>query len=376
MIVFHPGPDSYTGEDLAEIGCHGNPLIVDRILYIIASSGLGRLAQKGEFTKRAFLNGKMDLMQAEAVGALIDSTSASGCEMSGSLLQGGLSEHVRSLQDTLSGILTDIEASFITEDQNVNDSGMMGRILPLCSTIHGILKDVRKSVRLYEGIVTTIAGLPNAGKSSLFNAILGYDRAIVHQEEGTTRDVLREHLYLDGVDFIFHDTAGIRETASGAEQIGVERTLHALRSSDLLLYVVDARQGIQHHERQWLNLAGKTIVVMNKIDLTPGTAFTDPEYTIIHAAAKFGTGIPDLMSAMSSAFPHNSTPVFMDRHAYLLGKAYERLVSCRNALDQGMTTDVLSIDLREASGYLSQMTGESTDEDMLEKIFSRFCIGK
>lgn len=376
MIVYHPGPDSYTGEDLAEISCHGNPLIVARILDILSASGLGRPAHKGEFTRRAFLNGKIDLVQAEAVAALIDSRSTTGCEMAGSLLRGGLSDRVVRIREDLIGILADIEASFVTGEKEPEDLGVMERLLSLSTVTEGLLRNAHQSARLYEGVVTTIAGLPNAGKSSLFNAVIGYDRAIVHHEEGTTRDVLREHLLIDGVDFVFHDTAGIRDTASGPEQLGVERTLDALRSSDLLLYVVDTRQGMQPHERQWLNIAGKTIVVMNKIDLAPGTCRTDSEYPTVHVSAKYGTGIPDLKSAMSSAFPHDQTPVFLDRHAHLLRKVHESLESSRDALEQGLTLDAVSIDLRQAAGYLSQMTGASVDEDILENIFSRFCIGK
>ncbi len=267
MIVFHPGPDSYTGEDLAEISCHGNPLVVERIMEAISSTGLARLAHKGEFTRRAFLNHKMDLVQAEAVGALIDSSSPAGCDMAHALLKGELSGQIKSMIEIIMGILTDIEASFITEDESIRQDVLLERLTEITSQISGLLKDATEAKGIYEGIVTTIAGLPNVGKSSLFNAILGYDRAIVHHEEGTTRDVLREHLNLGGIDFVFHDTAGIRETTSGPEQIGVEKTIETLKSSNLVLYVVDARQGIKPHERQWLDLADKTIVVMNKKDL-------------------------------------------------------------------------------------------------------------
>jgi len=376
MIVFHPCPGSYTGEDLAEISCHGNPLVVDRIMDLLAADGLARLARRGEFTRRAFVNGKMDLVQAEAVGALIESMSSTGCEMARSLLQGGLSTQVRALREGITDLLADIEAFFITEDEHIEGDAILERIHPLSSIIDDLLRDAQDSARLYEGIVTTIAGLPNVGKSSLFNAILGYDRAIVHHEEGTTRDVLREHVRLDGIDFIFHDTAGIRETSSGPEQMGIDKTMQTLQSSDLLLYVVDAREGIRPHERQWLNLAVRTIVVMNKIDLVTGSISVDSEFLTVPISAKNGDGIRDLMAAMGRAFHRNLTPVFLDRHLHLLQETSANLASCRTAIREGLTLDVVAIDLRHAAEYLSRMIGESLDEDILERIFSRFCIGK
>jgi len=376
MIVFHPGPGSYTGEDLAEISCHGNPLIVDGILGAISSTGLARLAHKGEFTRRAFLNHKMDLVQAEAVGALIGSSSPAGCEMAHALMKGELSGPIKSMVEVIMGILADIEASFITEDESIRHDVLLEKLTDITSQISGLLKDATEAKGIYEGIVTTIAGLPNVGKSSLFNAILGFNRSIVHHEEGTTRDVLREHLNLGGIDFVFHDTAGIRETASGPEQIGVEKTIETLKASNLVLYVVDARQGIKPHERQWLALADKTIVVMNKVDLVEGPVNTAPGYDTLSISAKFAYGLEELLAAMRQAFPHDQPLVFLDRHAYLLGKALDSLNSCLKAIREGFTEDVLTIDLKHALDHLRQMTGETADEDILERIFSRFCIGK
>jgi tRNA modification GTPase len=186
MVVFHPGPRSYTGEDLVEISCHGNPLVVQGILDLIAATGLARLAHRGEFTRRAFLNQKMDLLQAEAVGALIGSTSATGCDMARSLLKGGLSLHVKALQDALGGIIADIESSFILDGEGIDTQGIMERILPLKAAIDSLLEGAQESARLYAGISTTIAGAPNVGKSPCSNAIIGSNRAIVHHEEGTT----------------------------------------------------------------------------------------------------------------------------------------------------------------------------------------------
>ncbi len=376
MIVFHPGPNSYTGEDLAEISCHGNPLVVERIMGTISLTGLARLAHKGEFTRRAFLNHKMDLVQAEAVGALIGSSSLAGCEMAHALLKGELSGRIKAMIEAILVLLADIEASFITEDESIGHDVLLEKLTHITSQISGLLKDATEAKGIYEGIVTTIAGLPNVGKSSLFNAILGYNRAIVHHEEGTTRDVLREHLNLGGIDFVFHDTAGIRETTSGPERIGVEKTIETLKASNLVLYVVDAREGIKAQERQWLALADKTIVVMNKKDLVEGAVHAAPGYDMVCISAKFALGIDELLTAMRQAFPHDQPLVFLDRHAYLLGKALGSLKSCLNAIQEGFTADVRTIDLKHALDHLRQMTGETADEDILERIFSRFCIGK
>ena len=376
MIVFHPGPNSYTGEDLAEISCHGNPLVVECIMGAISSTGLARLAHKGEFTRRAFLNHKMDLVQAEAVGALIGSSSPAGCEMAHALLKGELSDRIKAMIETIVGILAEIEVSFITEDECIEQDVLLESLTRITSQISVLLKDARQAKGVYEGIVTTIAGLPNVGKSSLFNAILGYNRAIVHHEEGTTRDVLREHLNLDGIDFVFHDTAGIRETSSGPERIGVEKTIETLKASNLVLYVVDAREGIKPHESQWLTLADKTIVVMNKKDLDKGEIKADPGYDTVRISAKFAQGIDELLTAMRRAFPQDQPLVFLDRHAYLLEKALDSLDSCLKTLREGFTADVLTIDLKHAMDHLRKITGETADEDILERIFSRFCIGK
>ncbi len=375
-MVFHPGPHSYTGEDVVEISCHGNPLVVQGILDLIAATGLARLAHRGEFTRRAFLNQKMDLLQAEAVGALIGSASATGCDMARSLLKGELSLQVKALRDTLADIIADIESSFIMEGEGVDTQDIRERILPVKAVVDSLLEGARESARLYAGIVTTIAGAPNVGKSSLFNAIIGSDRAIVHHEEGTTRDVIREHLIIDGVDFIFHDTAGIRETASGPEQLGIEKTLQALASCDLLIYVVDARVGLAPHEHRWLSRAGRTIVALNKIDLLEGDPVCESAYETVSVSAKLGTGVRNLMAAMARAFSRDRPRVFLDRHALLLGNAGRSLESCLAAAREGLTPDVMAMDIRQAAHDLSLMTGEDLDRDILEQVFSRFCVGK
>lgn len=375
MAVFHPGPRSYTGEDLSEISCHGNPLIVDSVMALIRDTGLARLAEKGEFTRRAFLNGKIDLAQAEGVGALVSAGSASGTDMARSLLEGGLSGDVDSLAGEIQQVLSSIEASFILDEA---DSGLdrpddlPSSVNALIGEIDDLLEGASEASRICSGVVTTIAGLPNAGKSSLFNAILGYPRAIVHHEEGTTRDILRERLEISGVDFIFHDTAGIRTASSGPEELGIQNTMEILKKSHLVLYVVDASAGISLGEEQWLNLGEKTLIVMNKADLVE--AGQDDGH--VWVSAKYGRGIEGLLEAMTSLFPQDLPRVFLERHACLLSRARESLAHCLESARRGMTPDALAMDLGAALRFLKDVTGEGAPADLLDDVFSRFCVGK
>jgi tRNA modification GTPase len=376
MVVFHPGPYSYTGEDLAEISCHGNPLIVDKIMDAIRQTGLARMAEKGEFSRRAFLNGKMDLLQAEAVGALIGSGTQAGFEAAQAMLRGKLSGRINALSEKIAVLLADLEASFITEDADIRDDTILSAVDDIIREIGMLLKGASYASVLRNGVTTTIAGLPNVGKSSLFNAILGYPRAIVHHEEGTTRDVLRERLGINGIDFLFHDTAGIRDTSSGPEMIGVEKTIESLRKSDLVLYVADAREGLKTEEMQWLTLCEKTIVVMNKTDLLEGRIREVPGWKTIPVSAKFHQGIDGLFTLMRETFPQDHRALLLERHAYLLGNALNDLINGREAFAAGLTADMLALDLQNALSNMRRITGQDFDEDILERIFSSFCIGK
>ncbi len=375
MVVFHPGPRSYTGEDVAEISCHGNPLLVDALMGVIGATGLARIADRGEFTKRAYLSGKMDLAQAEAVGALISAESACGIDMARSLLAGDLSGRIKGLGDELLGIISGIEASFLTDDAVYDTAAFSQAVGAVIREIDSLLAHGDSAPKRYAGIVTTIAGLPNAGKSSLFNAILGYPRAIVHQESGTTRDIISERLVFSGVDFLFHDTAGIRETASGPEKTGIQKTMDILRQSHLVLYVVDACRGLTSEDEPWLNLGEKTIVVMNKADLLSRPRF-GVQGERAWVSAKYRTGVDELMDAVSCLFPLGQPGVFLGRHTYLLSRAREYLAHCLAALDDGMTPDVLVLDLKTALESLREIAGDSVGRDVLESIFSAFCIGK
>lgn len=376
MVVFHPAPRSYTGEDLAEISCHGNPLLVDELMEIIRKTGLARHAENGEFTKRAYINGKIDLAQAEAVGALINAGSIAGIEMAHSLLEGGLSDSIQKIRTELLKIISEIEASFIIDEVEAGSESIALALTPLIRELDLLLDGAQGATHLYSGIITTIAGLPNAGKSSLFNAILGYPRAIVHQESGTTRDIIREHLLVSGMDFVFHDTAGIRETSSGPEHLGVQKTIEILKQSHLVLYVVDASKGLTPEEEQWLSLGEKTIVVMNKADLLDQGCRDTAGSDTVCVSAKYNQGINELMDAMSGSFPHNLPRVFIERHAYLLARARECLADCLAEAQGCMTPDALAIDLGAAVRYIQEITGENVAPDILDHIFSKFCVGK
>lgn len=375
MIVFHPAPHSYTGEDLSEICCHGNPLIVQAILDAVQATGLACPAGKGEFTRRAFLNGKLDLAQAEAVGALIDARSLSGVRMAKDLLAGGLSDALRELLAAMQAVLADIEASFLIDDSEIDLNAIQERVANIIVRLGGYLRDASSAPALFKGITTIIAGLPNAGKSSLFNALLGFDRAIVHEEAGTTRDIITEHMLLSGIDFIFHDTAGIRETSTGPEKIGIDRTLAAIREADLVLYVVDSQCGLTADEFRWL-VPGKTIVVLNKIDLFPNGRQDIPGYTTVRTSAKFGSGITDLVAAMQRAFPQELPQVFLERHLGLLNRADDAMRLVAEALAGGSALDVLTLDLQAAIGALKTLLGDETRADILDAIFAAFCVGK
>lgn len=375
MVVFHPGPHSYTGEDVAEISCHGNPLLVDAVMEVIRSTGLARTAENGEFTKRAYINGKMDLAQAEAVGALINAESTCGIHMAQSLLSGDLSRRVCRMGDDLIGLISGIEASFIVDDADCDHGSLFPAVDAVIREIDALLAHAASAPKRYSGIITTIAGLPNAGKSSLFNAVLGYPRAIVHQESGTTRDVIREHLTFSGIDFLFHDTAGIRQSASGPEEIGVRKTIDVLKQSHLVLYVVDACRGLSDQEKQWLSMGEKTIVVMNKADLLHQPHYGAQQDTV-WVSAKYGRGIHELTNAMVDRFPMGHQEVFISRHTYLLSRAREYLSHCLVAIEEGMTPDVLAMDLKTAQQSIQEITGGSIGQDVLERIFSDFCVGK
>jgi tRNA modification GTPase len=375
MAVFHPGPVSYTGEDTAEISCHGNPLLVKAIIDTIIATRLAVPAEKGEFTLRAFQNGKIDIAQAEAIGALIGAKNYCGIEMAQSLMNGELSLGITSIKNDLEQIHADFEAAFILDEPEPDITNLLQKIEREMTILEGYKSSYDRRGYAYSGIRTAIAGLPNAGKSSLFNTILGYDRAIVHEEEGTTRDVIKEHLEFNDLDFIFLDTAGLREAGKGPEAAGVEMTKQAIENADMVLYVIDSAKGITDRDMQWLSNRKNLIAVFNKSDLCCELPEMPGEILSVSISAKYNIGIDRLLTTMRNQFPRGLPCLFIDRHGVLINRALEAL----NAFKEGvfaLTPDVAITDLKDAIRALKSILGEDLEQDILDDIFSRFCIGK
>ena len=380
-------PSSYTGEDVYEVNCHGGPFVAQRILQACVRHG-AHLAEPGEFSKRAFLNGKLDLVQAEAVIDLIGSRTETAANLALTQLSGGLSETIISLREDVLEILAFIEASidFPEDDvENLDRGALESRINKVLVDTQILLAGSKTGKILRDGLLTVIVGRPNVGKSSLLNALLHEERAIVTDIPGTTRDEIRESVSVGGILLQLVDTAGICESNDLVGRLGIERTWKALKTAELILLVVQANVSLTEDEYHILETyAEKVIVIVNKIDLL--------EDEQIVSVIEKGLWIP------FSVLQHRGfeeLEVEIRRRVYL-GKAvlasdpllsnvrqissleccYTALTQASESLQQGMPWDILSIDIRQALDYVSEITGHNVQESLLEDIFSRFCIGK
>ncbi|RMH03734.1 MAG: tRNA uridine-5-carboxymethylaminomethyl(34) synthesis GTPase MnmE [Aquificota bacterium] len=385
ILIYYPSPHSYTGEDMIELFLHGNPLILKKTLELFMSKGI-RLAQPGEFTKRAFLNGKMDMLQAEAVADLISARSELALKCAQRQLQGELSQKINSLREKLLELLAYVEADIefseediptLTKDQIIN---MLSSVI---EKIEELLKTVNTGEFIRKGINLAIVGKPNVGKSSLFNAMLGEERAIVTPIPGTTRDYLQESLTIKGVPVNLIDTAGIRYTQDPVESIGIERSLQKLKSAHLVLFVLDASMPPEEEDRHIYSMVKdlKHLVVLNKIDkgICPQTEKEFPNG--VRVSALRGEGIQELKERILELLGvelGDGMHVYISvRHADLLKKAKEVLKLLEYRLvSEDLFPEIIMLDLREALSYLEEVVGVITTEDILGSIFSRFCIGK
>ena len=393
LLSLMKGPNSYTGEDTVEISCHGSQFIQQKILQLCQTAG-ARMAGPGEFTLRAFLNGKMDLSQAEAVADLIASDSGASHQLALKQMRGGFSEEIRLLRQKLIHFasLIELELDFAEEDvQFASRDDLKIVIEQLLNVIKDLVKSFELGNVIRKGIPIVIAGKPNAGKSTLLNALLNEDRAIVSEIPGTTRDTIEEEITLEGIKFRFIDTAGLRDTNNVIEQIGVSKAFEKMNESPLILYLFDVlisngkelKQELKRLKEN-LNEGVQIIPVGNKMDIV-SIYNIENEFKYIDnlflISAKEKTNIDKLRSFLLTLYGKgkieaNTSIVTSARHAEALNKTSEDLTRVYEGLTKNVSNDFIATDLRQAMIHLGEITGEISTEDLLENIFSKFCIGK
>ena len=383
LVSIFKNPHSYTGEDSVEISCHGSPYIISRIIETLINSG-ARMAEPGEFTLRAFLNQKLDLAQAEAVADMISSTSESSLQMALSQMRGGFSKDISVLRQELIDFaaLIELENDFGEEDVEFADrDGLKVLIQKLLNRIEKLRSSFASGNVLKNGINTVIAGKPNAGKSTLLNALLNEDRAIVSDIAGTTRDTIEEVFTLNGIQFRLIDTAGLRDSSDTIEQIGVGKTKESMDKAELLVYLFDISITTPTElatELKTLPNLEQTILVANKAESDSYKKEDWPENTVFTSAKN--KDIETLISELERVASHyefgNETVVNNARHADALAKSSDALQTVLTGLDTGLTSDMVALDIRNALYQLGLITGEVTNDEVLDSIFTRFCIGK
>lgn len=391
MLGLMRAPKSYTTEDIVEFNCHGGIVTLTTVLDLVVKAG-ARLAEPGEFTKRAFLNGRLDLAQAEAVAELISSKTELSKKIAIDTLEGRLSEHVNKLSDRLAALLAEIEASIDFPDEDLD----FMRVDAQLGTARTIQKDINRLVEtasegrlIKDGVNIAILGRPNVGKSSLFNALVQTSRAIVTDIPGTTRDTINETININGIPINLYDTAGIRQTDDIVEKQGVERSREILKKAEFLLIMFDASQPLNEADIELLQIANshRAILILNKVDLTnvlQSKILTDhcPKLPVIQTAITEDKGIDQLKTTireelLGGEFTFGESPIIINtRHQDALRRAHEAIVNVITSLENEMPPDLVSVDLRISLDALGDIVGKTTTEDILDRIFSQFCVGK
>lgn len=394
LATVFKAPRSYTGEDTIELSCHGSPYILQEVIRLLTSQQSVRVANPGEFTLRAFINGKLDLTQAEAVADLIASSSEKSHELAMQQLRGGFAQKLSELRKELIHFasLIELELDFSEEDVEFADRQQLDDLInTIQRAIHPLMESFKYGNAIKQGINTVLAGRPNAGKSTLLNALLNEERAIVSDIAGTTRDTIEERLVIEGVEFRLIDTAGIREATDTIEAIGVAKTMEKIEQSAVLLYLFDVtdldvatvHQDVNKLQREGLEL----IVIANKMDLDP---YLKPESfynehinedNLITASAINQMNIDYLKSKLfqlgiKGQSQADSVIITNTRHYKALSETSEALQRAKDNLNQGLSGDLIAMDIRRALHFLGEISGEVTTDDLLENIFSKFCIGK
>ena len=382
------GPHSYTGEDTAELQCHGSPVLLTMALEALFACGV-RQAQAGEFTRRAFLAGKMDLTRTEAVADLIHAETQGAVYQAAGQLGGALAQVIEDIYHQLTALMAHFHAVLDYPDEDIDPfeaQEIADTLGQAEKQLDQLTATYQRGKALVEGIPCAIVGKPNAGKSTLFNALLGYDRAIVTPIAGTTRDTVEERLNLGGVLLRLIDTAGLRDSDDQVEQLGVERSREALRRSELTLVVVDASRPRDEEEEELLRLAaqnGPTILVYNKEDLPSAAPLPQPPAGVetVTLSALTGDGIDQLELAIGRLFPHDpglrpGALLTNARQAQAAAQARDCLTRAQLALQAGLSPDAVLTDVEDALQYLGQLTGRVVRDDITSQIFQRFCVGK
>ncbi|WP_139906238.1 tRNA uridine-5-carboxymethylaminomethyl(34) synthesis GTPase MnmE [Clostridium thermarum] len=389
IVSYMKGPKSFTAEDTIEINCHGGVIATNRVLEEVIKAG-ARVAEPGEFTKRAFLNGRIDLSQAEAVIDIIRAKTELSMKSAIAQSEGRISREITNMRNRLLGVIAHIEATvdFPEDDlEEATSDKIKVDLKEIISDLETLISTANEGKILREGLNVVIVGKPNVGKSSLLNALLMENRAIVTDIAGTTRDVIEEYINIDGIPIKIIDTAGIRETEDIVERLGVERSKQKINEADLIILMLDISSELDNEDRQIIEFIKdkKYILILNKVDLDAKLSMSEIEQLnkdqIIETSALKGTGIDRLKDIIKNMFfkgevAANGLMITNTRHKEALIRAKEKCTAALVTLESGFSIDFASIDARDAWTSLGEITGDTMEEDLLDKIFSEFCIGK